>query len=215
MIQRHMNYDYGFFEESLHRLRKLKAYSMGNGYLVDAPRQIFPDMELGMTPRILSEDPDGWVVLTSSYARKPGKGLHEVENILQNQLPDDFIEFHRLYDEALVTTRTFPVHLWNEEKILDGIAMWRDLYPYPLRYFRFGEYWDRYELWFGLWQANPKLNEWKVVITSYDNRDDHLDSGRPEEYILAPSFYAWLKSFIERDGLPDPYMTQFGTLDPT
>jgi hypothetical protein len=56
-----------------------------------------------------------------------------------------------------------------------------------------------------------------LLITGYDNRDDHLDHGREEEDILAPSFYDWLKDFIERDGLPDPYMDigpEGGFLDP-
>jgi hypothetical protein len=169
-----------------------------------------------MAPRVVegSEDDPSQVILTRSYARKPGKGLGNLEKVLQNSLPEDFLQFHQLYDEALITTRTYPIHLWNEDQILSGIESWRDQYPYPLRFFRFGEYWDCRELWFGLWQVNPGTDDWRVIITSHDNRGDVLDWGREEEYILAPSFHEWLKNFIERDGLPDPYMTDFGTLDP-
>ncbi len=214
-----MKHDYGFFERSLHNLRRLRAYSMDKSYLLEAPSQIFRGEDPGMTPRILEggEDDPSQVVLTRSYARKPGNGLWKLGAVLQNRLPDDFLEFHRLYHEALVTTRTFPVHLWGEEKILKEIEDWRDLYPYPLRFFRFGEYWDNYGLWFGLWQSDPETNQWKVVITSHDNRDDHLDHGRESEYILAPSFHDWLEDFIARDGLPDPYMRigpTGGFLDP-
>lgn len=209
-----MKLDYTFFEESLHRLRKLRTYNIGNGYLIDAPRQIFPDLELGMAPRIISEESDGWVVLTKSYARKPGKALNNLENLLQTRLPKDFLEFHQVYDEALVTTRTFPVHLWNEDKILEGIEFWRDLCPGPIRFIRFGEYWDKRSLYFGLWNQVLGSSEWRVAIADWGDRDQIYEKDIAEEYILAPSFYAWLRSFIERDGLPDPFMTRFGQLDP-
>jgi hypothetical protein len=214
-----MNYDYSFFDESINRLRRLACCVSDVTWLTDAPVRIFGD-DLGMAPRILSEVGGERVILTRSYARKPGHGVEKLEAVLHNRLPIDFREFHELYDEALVTTRTYPIHLWSEKKILDGIENWRDLYPYPLRFFRFGEYWDRYELWFGLWQARPETDDWRVVITSYDNRDDHLDLIRPEQFeesILARSFYDWLRSLIERDGLPDPYMglgPEGGLLDP-
>lgn len=212
-----MKFEYTFFEESLHRLRRLTCGGPDVSCLIDAPQWLFPEQDFGMAPKILKEE--GWEreILTRSYARKPGRELAALEKVLQNRLPGDFLEFHRLYDEALVTTRTYPIHLWSEERILKEIEMWRDLYSYPLRFFRFGEYWDRNELWFGLWQENPDINSWKVIITAYDNRDDHLDSGRSEEYVLATSFYEWLKSLIERDGLPDPYMDigpEGGFLDP-
>lgn len=212
-----MKYNYQFFEESLHQLRRLACGGPDVTCLIDAPRQLFPDQDFGMAPKILKEE--GWerVILTRSYARKPGKGLAKLGTLMQNHLPEDFLEFHQLYDEALVTTRTLPIHLWSEEKILEEMKTWRDLYPYPLRFFRFGDYWDRNELWFGLWQSDPDINQWKVLITGYDNRDDHLDHGREDEYILAPSFYEWLKDFIARDGLPDPFMdigAGGGVLDP-
>jgi len=209
-----MKFDYGFFEESLHRLRRLRAYSIGNGYLMDAPHQIFPDLDLGMAPRILSEESDGWLILTRNYARKPGKGLLNLAKLLQNHLPEDFIEFHQIYNEALVTTRTHPIYLWNEEKIIDGFEHWRDLCPEPIRFIRFGEYWDRQSLYFGLWNRVPGSSEWEVSIAGSDDRDQIYEENIDDEYILGTSFHAWLKSFIERDGLPDPYMTNFGTLDP-
>jgi hypothetical protein len=212
-----MEYDYTFFEETLHRLRHLACGGPDVSSLTDAPGELFPEQDFGMAPKILKEQ--GWerVILTRSYARKPGKGLPRLEALMQNRLPEDFCEFHRLYDEALLTTRTFPIHLWSEEKILEELKTWRDLYPYPLRFFRFGDYWDRNELWFGLWQSDFESNQWKVLITGYDNRDDHLDLGREDEYILAPCFYEWLLDFIKRDGLPDPYMNigpEGGFLDP-
>jgi hypothetical protein len=212
-----MKHDYEFFEDILHRLRRLACGGPDVSSLTDAPGELFPEQDLGMAPKILKEQ--GWerVILTRSYARKPGKGLARLEALMQNRLPEDFCEFHRLYDEALLTTRTFPIHLWSEEKMLEEIEGWRDLYPYPLRFFRFAQYWDIYGLYYGLWQENPDGNEWQVVICSHSQRDDDLDQDVEQEYVLARSFYDWLKDFIERDGIPDPYKEigpEGGFLDP-
>jgi hypothetical protein len=79
-----MKYDYGFFEETLHHLRRLRSYSIEKSYLLDAPVQLFPGMELGMAPRVLEggEDDPSQVILTRSYARKPGKGLAKLEALM-------------------------------------------------------------------------------------------------------------------------------------
>lgn len=211
-----MEIDYSFFEKSINKLRVLSCGGPDVTCLIDAPVRLFGN-DLGVAPKILSEV--GWerTILTRSYARKPGKGLEKLEQTLKAVPPCDFQNFHVLYEEALVTTRTFPIHLWSEKKILEEIENWRDLYPFPLRFFRFGQYWDRYGLWFGLWNVLPGGPDWKVIITSHDNRDDDLDSGRSKEYILGSSFHEWLKGLIERDGLPDPYMDlglDGGFLDP-
>lgn len=183
-----MKYDYGFFEESLHTLRRLACGGPDVTCLIDAPRQVFPEQEFGIAPKILKEE--GWerVILTRSYARKPGKGLARLEALMRNRLPDDLLEFHRLYDEALLTTCTYPIHLWNERKILEGIEEFRDLTELPIRFFRFGEYWDRRELWFGLW-LHPTDATWKVAIADMSDRDQIYEENISEDYILAPSFY--------------------------
>lgn len=214
-----MKYDYGFFDETLHRVRRLRAYSIDKSYLLDAPGLIFPGMELQGIPRVVEdgEDDPSLVIETRSYARTPGSELAKLESTLLNSLPEDFLEFHRLYDEALLTTQTYPIHLWNEARILEEIEMWRDNYTYPLRFFRFADYWDNYGFYYGLWQAEPGGGEWRVVICHHSIRDDDLDHGRDDEYILAPSFYEWLKDFIARDGIPDPYQEigpEGGYLDP-
>lgn len=214
-----MKFDYGFFEETLHSLRRLRAYSIDKSYLLGAPSRVFPEMDLQGIPRVVEggEDDPSQVIETRSYARTPGSELAKLESTLLNSLPEDFLEFHRLYDEALLTTRTYPIHLWNEARILKGIERWRDSYTYPSRFFRFAEYWDVSELYYGLWQAEPGGEEWRVVICDHSDRDDDLDNGCEEEYILAPSFYEWLKDFIARDGIPDPYQEigpEGGYLDP-
>lgn len=214
-----MNYDFNFFEQSIQRLRRLRSYSYDKSCLLKAPQRLFPDLDLGMSPRVLegTRDDESQVILTRSYARKPGKGVHRVEAALQNTLPADFAEFHRLYDEALVLTRTFPIHLWNEAQMLQGIEHWRDDSDQPFRFFRFGQYWDHYGLWYGLWQRTPGTADWPVVIADSADRDQFYDAHVDDEYILAPSFHIWLKDLIARDGLPDPFMrigAEGGFLDP-
>ncbi|HSJ02889.1 MAG TPA: SMI1/KNR4 family protein, partial [Verrucomicrobium sp.] len=196
--------------------RRLKCGGPDVTCLMDAPARIFGD-ELGMAPRMLSEN--GWerVILTRSYARKPGRGVARLEQKLQNKVPEDFRAFHEVYDEALVTTRTYPLHLWNVDRILSEVETWRDIDNFPLRLFRFAQYWDIYGLYFALWQENPKGDDWKVVIVSHGHRDDQLDEYVEPECIVGESFYAWLKSWIERDGLPDPFKEigiEGGFLDP-
>ena len=214
-----MKHDYAFLEASLHKVRKLRAYSFDKSYLLDAPAQLFPEMDLAVAPRVLEggEDDDSQVILTRSYARKPGRGVARLEQKLQNKVPEDFRAFHEAYDEALVTTRTYPLHLWNVDRILSEVETWRDIDNFPLRLFRFAQYWDIYGLYFALWQENPKGDDWKVVIVSHGHRDDQLDEYVEPEYILGESFHDWLKSWIERDGLPDTFKeigTNGGFLDP-
>lgn len=210
--------DYRFFEDGLKLMRRLKAYNAAS-CLLDAPRQLFPENDFGMAPKVLegTDEDDTQIILTRSYARKPGRGVVKLEEKLQNRLPEDFRLFHGIYDEALVTTRTYPLHLWNVDRIIREIEDWRDVDEFPLRFFRFGGYWDIYGLYFGLWQEKPNGSDWKVVIAADGERDDHLDCFVEAEYILGESFHAWLKSWIERDGLPDPYQEigpEGGFLDP-
>lgn len=226
-----MNYDYTFFEQSLHKLRKLRSCVYDVSFLLDAPGRLFPDLDLGMAPRLLSETggtpldeitenyrhPPERVILTRSYARKPGRGVKLLEDDLRNMLPEDYRQFLETYDEALVTTRTYPIHLWNMDRIIEGIRFWRDIDCYPLRFIRIGEYWNLDSLYFGLWQSKIDSPDWCVVIAEWGNRDQDYDVEVSPEYILAPSFHSWLKKLIESDGLPDPYMEigpDGGFLDP-
>lgn len=224
-----MNFDFRFFEDSLHRLRKLRFRGYDASPMLEAPRQLFPDLDLGMAPRLLSEiggstvisetegSPSERVILTRSYARQPGRSVGQLEKALQNGLPRDYRQFLEAYDEALITTRTYPIHLWSVDQIIREIAIWRDNDAFPLRFFRLGQYWDIYGLYFGLWQTMPSGSDWSVVIATHSNRDDDLDLSVESESILAPSFHAWLKTLIETDGLPDPYKEigpEGGFLDP-
>jgi len=226
-----MNFDFRFFEDSLHRLRKLRFRGYDASPMLEAPRQMFPDLDLTMAPHLLSEtggspvmsetegSPPARVILTRSYARprQAGRSVQQLEEALQNVLPRDYNQFLEAYDEALVTTRTYPIHLWSVDQIIREIAFWRDVDAFPLRFFRLGQYWDIYGLYLGLWQTVPNGADWRVVIASHSSRDDDLDLSVESECILAPSFHAWLKTLIETDGLPDPYKgigPEGGFLDP-
>jgi hypothetical protein len=211
-------FDYSFFEDSLHRERKLRAYSIDKSPLLKAPRLLFSDMDLGDIPKVLegtSDDPSQ-VILARSIARKRDQKLDHLKYKIWNPLPDDFREFHEIYDEALIVTRTMPIHLWTEDDIIKNIDIWRDCFDHPIRFFRFGGYWD-YDLHFGLWKPDEN-SEWSVVITSNDNRDDIFETyDLGKEQLLSSSFYKWIHDLIKNDGIPDPYMgigVEGGFLDP-
>jgi hypothetical protein len=213
-------FDYSFFEDSLHKLRKLRAYSIDKSYLLKAPAQIFPDLELGIAPKVLegTDADSSQVILTKSFARKRPQKLDRLEQKIKGSLPDDFRQFHEIYDEALIVTRTMPIKIFTESAILEEIEMWRDCFDKPLRFFRFGVYWYYGNRYFGLWKPNENSNEWSVVYTSHNHRDDDFDASDFDmEDIVSSSFYKWLKILIETDGIPDPLMEigpEGGFLDP-
>jgi hypothetical protein len=166
-----VKFDYSFFEDSLNNLRCLRAYSPDKSYLLEAPKRIFAEVDLGLAPQVMEgeEDDSSQIILTRSYARI--SNYKNLECVLKNSPPMDFEAFYRVCDEALVTTRTMPIHLWKIDHMIDRISNFRDVYDYPIRFFRFGEYWDMQSLQFGLWQSNPMVSEWSVVIVSTRHRD--------------------------------------------
>ena len=118
-----------------------------------------------------------------------------------------------------MVTRSYPIHLWNEAKILeDATQWWRHSFVKPIRFFRFGEYFDREAQHFGLWQEHLGFGAWKVAVTSIDHRDEEYDRDEIDSvYIMGNSFYDWLRDLVERDGLPDPFIEvgeAGGFLDP-
>ncbi|CAM2817337.1 SMI1/KNR4 family protein [Rariglobus hedericola] len=170
-------------------------------------------------PVILYEDEGTTIFRTSSYARSPGGDtVAQIEALLQNRLPDDFRAFYASYAEALAVTRSYPIHFWDIEKIKEWFADMRYSKPYPLRFIRFGEYWDLGSTQFALWQKNPDKPDWMVVTTSVGQHDDQYDDPNFTDYYkLGDSFSGWLEDWIARDGLPDPFMKlgpEGGFLDP-
>ena len=138
--------------------------------------------------------------------------------MLRNQIPESVKSFYAQFAETLLVTRSFPIHIWTVDKILDKMNDMRYKYPYPLRFFRFADYWDLNEAQFALWQPNPDNPQWIVITSSVGHIDDEYDEiGLSDYRKVGDSFESWLDDLIARDGLPDPFMKldqEGGFLDP-
>ena len=221
-----MDYDYSFFEKTLHQRRRFKAREDVYGW-AEFQRQWhftgFDQMEVKLPPVLV--DPgiqDGFYPTgrgatyeVANYARKPGSDLKELREWVGLELPEDFLAFYRQYAEALVVTHTLAVHLWPEEKILEVSRFWRSEAPVPpqeppYRFFRFADYADDNELYggwgWGLWQPAPGV--WKVVSFGQYQWDRDFDPDtelnvRVQTYLSKPwdSFEEWLRYRVLSDGL--------------
>ena len=217
-----MDFDYSFFDETLARIRRLRA-RFYPWYIIDAAPEIGTAEQLKKSPKIIStvDDDCGETVLeAASYARQPGNDLSRLQGLLENETPLDFREFYGSYAEALLVTRSYPIHLWTEAKMLEEVVSSRprlDLQK-PIRFFRFGEYYDRHAQQFGLWQEKRGSDIWRVAVTDINTRDEEYDTDEINSvYIMGSSFYDWLKDLVERDGLPDPFFDlgeEGGYIDP-
>ena len=100
--------------------------------------------QLEIAPRVIStvDDDCGTTILdTTSFAKQPGNDLRQLHEYLGNDLLEDFLAFYSKFSEALVVTRSYPVHLWSKAKMIEAAAThWRlwNLQK-PIRFFRFGE----------------------------------------------------------------------------
>lgn len=204
------------FGQSLLTSRVLKAYNDGS-FILDAAPQVMQGQACDL-PSVVFEDADEVHIKTSSYARTPGIGSDDLESHLKNILPRDFTAFYEQYSEALIVTRSYPIHLWPINKMLDSIRLMRQREHCPIRFFRFGEQWDREAVEYGLLQHTPGKDDWWVIATSREYHDDYYDDENLTDYnLLGYSFKSWLEDWITRDGLPDPLMglgVDGGFLDP-
>jgi hypothetical protein len=213
-----MLWDYTFLHHSTATVRRLKGchpYAIERG-----AKETGTEDQLRRAPRIiLPADEQGLdcVFETSSYATSPGHGLRVLQAMVGHPLPEDFTAFHEQFEKALVVTRTFPLHLWHEDKIIEGIHRFREFIDKPFRVFRFGDQYEREATQFGLWLEEPGTMKWRVITTAPGVIDDMDDDDIDPDRIIGDSFYEWLKSWIERDGLPDMSMglgPEGGFLDP-
>ena len=212
-----MQINFPLFEKSLKTERILKAYNYAD-YLRRAPLEITRGQATNL-PVVVYEEKDATFFKTSSYARSPGGGtVDKIESLIKNRLPDDFRTFYLEYAEALIVTRSYPIHLWGIELIAEWFSDMRYKKGYPIRFIRFGDYWDMGATQFALWQHTPNLNEWRVVTTSVGQHDDEYDDPDFRNYYkVGDSFSGWLEDLIARDGLPDLFMKlgpEGGFLDP-
>ncbi|MEY4484772.1 MAG: hypothetical protein RL693_2224 [Verrucomicrobiota bacterium] len=217
-----MPFDYTFFDESLSTVRRLRSLVAQYG-IFDGAAAIGMPEQLAHGPKVIWEaggDSEEVVFDTTSYARVPGTNLEKLSEFMENKLPQDFLDFYQRYAEALVVTRSHPIHLWSEDRILEeateSTAMWNR--KKPIRFFRFGEYYDYDAQMFGLWQEKPGSDVWKVVVTDHYTNDDEFDVDNVEPILIrGESFYEWLKRLVEKEGLPDPFFdvgVEGGYLDP-
>jgi hypothetical protein len=204
------------FEASLRHRRVLKGYNIAHWILRGVPE--FMRDQAHIAPKKAFQDSEFTGIEVSSYARTPGAGVLKLEDYIKNELPSDFATFYTAYSEALVITRTFPLHLWSIEAMISSIEEMRQVERCPNRFFRFGEQWDREAAQFALWQHTPGVNDWWVVATSREYHDDYFDDENQTDYnLLGYSFGSWIEDWVKRDGLPDPLMgldSKGGFLDP-
>jgi hypothetical protein len=127
-----------------------------------------------------------------------------------NPLPDDFKSFHAEFAEAMLLGQCIPFHLFDLEGIVRAVDECRYDFGKPLRFVRFGRYFNATDSYFGLWQPKDGNGEWKV-ISAYHSRDEEIDElllstlkANPESTVYA-SFSDWLDQWFAEDGIPVTY----------
>lgn len=211
-------YDYSFFDKFIDKTRLLKGchpYALVRGanetgtvdQLLRSPKIIIPADNQG----------ENCIFEAASYATSPGHGLAKVQEMVGYPLPDDLLAFYERYEKALVVTRTYPLHMWHEDKIIEKIKWFREFFDKPFRVFRFGDQYDREATQFGMWLEEPGTDKWRIISTAIGIIDDMDDDNVTPDRIIGQNFYEWFKSWVERDGLPDPFMDlgpEGGFIDP-
>jgi hypothetical protein len=204
-----MNSDYSFFEETLTKVRRLRSRFSYPYQILDGATEVASGQPSPVEPKVIwksDTNEDETIIETSNYAARGGTGLDRLRAFLGNEPPLDFAEFYRRYSQALVVTRSFPTHLWDESKIVEEAEGWRLRKQRPIRFFRFGSYFDHPAQHFGLWQEKVGSDVWRVVVTSVERNDDEYDTDTMDPiYILGPSFHEWLWKLVESDGVDDPF----------
>jgi hypothetical protein len=208
-----MNYDYSFFHEALLRPRRYRS-GWGAGLISVAKRDGF--LCLVGEPPVLERDDNGSTIeLPSLFTCPELEGACELVELLGQGLPEDFMDFHTKYGEVIVVTRIGPVRLFSWEEIIEQVHdnTVCSLGRKPKRVFRFGGICESDHEFYGLRQSDE--GNWEV-IAACQQPDEFLegatDFGEYEYYksqevpkAIAPSFYDWLLSLIQNDGIAEPY----------
>lgn len=111
------------FQQAITQTRKLRVNSYGD-CLRRGPKQILGS-DRAEGAELIFEGDDHTIFKASSYARTPGPGVSALDKLLKNTLPDDLKSFYSTYAEALVVTRTYPIHIWSIDKITDWLMNMR------------------------------------------------------------------------------------------
>ena len=210
--------DYSFFHEPLSKPRRLLGCTPW--HVEDGAKETGSDEQLSKYPKIITPpDTNGenCVFETTSYANSPGFALNKLQEFVRNPLPLDFISFYNQYAKALVVTRTYPLCISPKEMIIKNIHRFHNSLDGDLRIFRFGDQYELEATQYGLWLEEPGTMKWRVVTTALGIIDDMDEAQMDPDRIVGECFYDWIRSWIARDGLPDPTMdlgAEGGFLDP-
>ncbi len=171
------------------------------------------EFNLGTRPVAIADRGDHRVVEISSCARSPGVGVEAIEAIIRQPLPDDFRDFYASYSEAVIVTRSRPLHLWPVSKIVSALELnaWAFEDDDVRHFFRFGEYLHADASHFALGQSPSDYKSWPVWFTSIEETDKECEvnlMSASNPYSLGRSFREWLKEFIASDGMNDYFLSE-------
>jgi hypothetical protein len=207
-----MIYDYTFFWEHLKRRRRYKSinYSAIESGVTYYFGHVVSDDRL-ITETITNNTNKEKYITTHTYGgylRGATSALDKLANAMRCDLPDDFVQFYQEFGEALVISRTDPLWLWNEEKMIQEFKddFERDFdeeFPEG-RFFRFAYYPTEPTREYGLLK-NHLTDSWEIVAPPHGIFYEEMVGLEGREHYGSGPFYDWLKSFIERDGYPDFY----------
>jgi hypothetical protein len=207
-----MKYDYSFFREHCSRRRRLKSltgaiFKVAVGDFLGDPvtnKGVVWEKKIDET----TKDEHVIVHIDGGYVKGPGSSLEKLQATLRNSLPEDFIQFHEEFGESMLITRAAPLWFWNEEKIIDDFHLdfesdFDEEFPNG-RFFRMVEYSAMPTLAYGLRQ-NDVTDAWEVVFPQHGVFYEEMIDVEGRKFVVADSFYEWLKDFVARDGYPDIY----------
>ena len=199
-----MNFE--FFHSSVNERRSYLYSSIHIELLQRTLKQfneLYPEARIE-TPKPGPLSTDGYPSIEVSHIVAPPRdGLNAVEHKFGIRLPDDFKEFYRVHNEALILTRN-PVLIMNPEQIISVSDELREAHEVPKdlprHIIRFG--WLGTDSYF-LLRYCEEASDWKVMISSYSHAtdaelQDRTAWGTPSD----KSFTDWLHRMIETDGAP-------------
>ena len=193
------------FKARVNTTRTLNGDSADSSYLLYFYESFLPDPDQPLPCNKYEEDDTVWTETRGAYCRTPGNSLREIQALMRNALPDDFLEFYQGIREGLLITLSHPSHFWSEEKMIEEMQAMRDDFGGSLRFLRFGDYDHLEATQFALWQSPLSSAMWHVITTSHERRDDFYDSATLNDvYVWAEDFTSWMKQLVETDGVRDP-----------
>ena len=201
------------FKQKLGESRILVGDDSDASYLLHLKRSIQFDLNQTLPEKRYEEDDVVWIKTQGAYARTGGNDLEDVQSIMNNPLPGDFLEFYREIREGLLITLSHPIHFWSEEKMIGEMQAMRDDFNGPIRFLRFGDYYHLEGTQFALWKPRSSSGGWHVVTTSHERRDDFYDAAideRPDAvHVYGEGFTSWMNLLIESDGVNDPLCRRY------